>query len=134
MKFWMSTEGPAPVRKRKQITNALEEHAEYSQLKAVITHGRMRQNQEAYITMGTTDAQKLGYKWPWRAAVDSLRRYVKSMGLETDYTISKYETDTPGVWAIRVRYEPPMVKTAVPHAEATRGEAVAKRRGRRQTA
>jgi len=72
---------------------------------------------------------------PWRAAVDSLRRYVKSMGLETDYTVSKYETDTPGVWAIRVRYEPPIVKGAVPHAEVTRGEAVAKRRGRsRQTA
>lgn len=118
MKFWMSSQAPPPVRKRKQITNALEEHTEYAQLKGVITHGRMRRNEEAYITMGPSDADQLGYKWPWRAAVDSLRRYVKSMGLETDYVVSKYETDTPGVWAIRVRYEPPMVKGAVPHAEA----------------
>lgn len=117
MKFWRSSEAPAPPRKRKQITNALEEHAEYSQIKAVITHGRMRQNEEAYITMGPSDAEKLGYKWPWRAAVDSLRRYVKSMGLEADYVVSKYETDTPGVWAIRVRYEPPIVQGAMPHAE-----------------
>lgn len=119
MKFWMNTQAPAPTRKRKQITNALEEHAEYSQLKAVITHGRMKPFQEAYITMGPDDASKVGYKWPWRSAVDSLRRYVKSMGLQTDYTVTKYETDTPGVWAVRVRYEPPMVKGAVPHAETT---------------
>jgi hypothetical protein len=87
--------------------------------------------QSAIITMGPDDAKKLGYKWPWRTVVDSLRRMVKSMNLEADYNIRKYETATPGVWAIVATYEPPVVK-ATPHQVAT---APARRPGRpRKTA
>ncbi len=112
MEFWMSGTKPAPERKRKQITSALEAHEEYLKLKGAIIGGRMRAMQSALITMGPEDAKALGYKWPWRTAVDSLRRLVKSMGLEADYTIRKYETATPGVWCIMATYEPPMAKAA----------------------
>ena len=123
MEFWMSNEKPAPERKRKQITSALEAHEEYLKMRTVILGGRMRAMQSAIITMGPDDAKKLGYKWPWRTAVDSLRRLVKSMNLQADYTIRKYETATPGVWAIQATYEPPIVKGAAPHAEAMRTDA-----------
>lgn len=116
MEFWMTTEKPAPERKRKQITSALEAHEEYMKIRAVIISGRMRPMQSAIITLGPSDAKQLGYKWPWRTATDSLRRLVKSMGLEADYSIRKYETSTPGVWAIQATYEPPISKNQ-PHAE-----------------
>lgn len=96
----MSDTKPAPKRKRKQITSTLEEHEEYQKIKAVILEGRIRPMQSAIITMGPDDAKKLGYKWPWRTAVDSLRRLVKSVGREAEISVRKYETTTPGVWAI----------------------------------
>lgn len=117
MEFWLSSsEKPAPERKRKNVTSALEAHEEYLKLKQVILGGRMRPMQSAIVTMGPNDAKQLQYKWPWRTMTDSLRRLVKSMGLEADYTVRKYETATPGTWAIQVTYEPPMSK-AQPHAE-----------------
>lgn len=130
MKFGM---GPAPARKRKQVTNELDRHDEYLQLKAVLMHGRLKPHETAYILMGPDDAKALGYKWPWRSATDSLRRLIRSMGLERDYRVVKYETDTPGTWCIRLSYEPPMSKTQVSGAVQT--PAAAKTRGRpRKTA
>jgi hypothetical protein len=29
-------------------------------------------------------------------------------GLASDYRVIKYETDSPGVWAVSVSYEPPL--------------------------
>lgn len=118
MKFWKSSDpSPAPQRKRKNITSELDKHEEYQKLRAVILSGRMRQGEQAGILMGPDDAEQLGYKWPWRTATDSLRRLIKSIGLESDYTVVKYETDVKSVWFIRVTYNPPMVKTAQPHVE-----------------
>lgn len=118
MEFWMSDAKPVPERKRKQITNELEAHDEYLKIKNVILSGRMRPMQSAIITMGPEDVKKFGYKWPWRTAVDNLRRLVKSMGAETEFSVRKYETATPGVWAIVATYEPPMVKSAQPREVA----------------
>jgi hypothetical protein len=111
MEFYLSDDTrPIPERKRKLITSALEGHTEYNQIKSVILSGRMKPMQTAVITMGPADAKKLGFKWPWRTAVDSLRRLVRSMNLQNDFTIRKYETAAPGVWAIVATYEPPMAK------------------------
>lgn len=115
MEFWLSDQKPLPERKRKKISSALEEHEEYLKIKNVILSGRMRPMQSAVITLGPDDAKKLNYKWPWRTATDSLRRLVKSMGLEADYNIRKFETSTNGTWAIVATYEPPMVKSAQSH-------------------
>ena len=111
MEFYLSDDTrPIPERKRKLITSALEGHTEYNQIKSVILSGRMKPMQTAVITMGPADAKKLGFKWPWRTAVDSLRRLVRSMNLQNDFTIRKYETAAPGVWAIVATYAPPMAK------------------------
>ena len=127
MEFWLSDSKPAPERKRKQITNELDQHEEYLKIKNVILSGRMKPMQSAVITMGPDDAKTLNYKWPWRTVTENLRRLVKSMGLEADYSIRKYETATPGVWAIVATYEPPMT-TARPHAEAPRHQGSARSR------
>lgn len=101
MEFYLTTaERPAPQRKRKQVVNALEEHQEYLQLRAAVLSGRMKPYQSAIIKMGPTDAKALDYKFPWRAAVDSMRRLLKSMNLEADYEVRKYETADPGIWAV----------------------------------
>ena len=109
MEFWMSTDRPAPERKRKNVVSALEQHEEYSKLKAVILSGRMRPMQSAIIQLGPEDQKKLGYLFPHRAAVDSIRRLLKSMHLEADYSVRKYQT-ADGVWAVVVTYEPPITK------------------------
>lgn len=124
MKFWTSENGPPPARKRKQVTSELDKHEEYLKLKAMLFSGRMRPNEMAGIYMGPDDAKKLGYKWPWRTATDSLRRLVRSMHLEADYEVTKYETDQSGVWFVGIKYNPPLVKSAqaheVPVAQAKR--------------
>lgn len=126
MEFWMSDSKPAPQRKRKNVVSALESYEEYLKLKHVVLSGRMKQMQSAIITLGPDDCKRLGYKWPWRTAADSLRRLVKSMGLERDYVIHKYESDTPGVWCVMVTYDPP--PAAAPHAEAPRQSAARSRK------
>jgi hypothetical protein len=120
MEFYLSDDTrPIPERKRKQITSALEGLPEYTQIKNLILNGRLRHGETAVITLGPADAKKLGFKWPWRTAVDGLRRVVRSTGREADFIIRKYETSTAGVWAIVATYEPPITK-AVPHAEPIR--------------
>lgn len=55
---------------------------------------------------GPQDIRDLGLKWPWRTAADRLRRLVRDVGKEAEYQVVKYETDTPGVWFVRVTYRP----------------------------
>lgn len=132
MEFFLTTaERQAPPRKRKQVANALESIEEYMQLRAAVLSGRMRPMQSAVVTMGPEEIKKLNYKFPWRAAVDSMRRLIKASGLEADYVVRKYETSTPGVWAVQVTYDPPRVKSEQPHQVA----AAESRKGRpRKTA
>jgi hypothetical protein len=133
MEFYLtSADRPAPPRKRKQVSNALEELEEYLQLKAAILHGRMRPMQAAVLTMGPEEVKKLEYKFPWRAAVDSLRRMLRTNGLEADYVVRKYQHPSQeGTWVVTVTYDPPRVKTAVPHAEPVQERPARKQSGRR---
>lgn len=121
MKFWLSSEAPPPQRKRKDVVNALEQHQEYLQLKSVVAHGRMRPMQTAVITLGPNDAKSLDMKYPWRAITDNMRRYIKSMNLESEYSVRKFETAEKGVWAVTVTYEPPIVN-AQPRPETPAGQ------------
>lgn len=135
MEFFLTSDNlPAPPRKRKQVSNALENLEEYMQLRAAVLGGRMRPMQSAIITVGQDEAKRLDYKFPWRAIVDNMRRLIRASGLEADYVVRKYETATPGIWAVQVTYDPPRVKTAVPHAEAAREDSTVRRTGRRQRA
>ena len=120
MKFFIADEkNPAPKRKRKLVVNALEQHEEYLQMKKIILSGLMRPMQSAVITMGPEDIKALHFKWPWRTAVDQLRRLVRSLGISTEYSIKKYQTTTPGVWAVQVTYEPPLAPVAAVAADET---------------
>jgi hypothetical protein len=110
MEFWLSDTKPVPERKRKKVTSELEAHEEYLKIKNVILSGRMRPMQSAILTLGPEDAKRLGYLYPQRTAVDSLRRLIKSMNLEADYSVRKFETATAGNWAVVVTYEPPITK------------------------
>ncbi len=105
MKFFA---GKPPRRKGKPKANPLERHEDYLKLKAMIANGRMKPQESAGILLDAADRQKLDLKYPARAAADSLRRFVRGLGLASDYHVVKYETDTPGVWAVTVTYAPPM--------------------------
>lgn len=99
--------GNPPPRKRKDVSNALETFNEYLQMKAWISSGRAKPMETGSLLMGPEEQKKLDYKFPWRAASDSLKRFIKGLGLEADYHVKKYMTDTPGIWAVSVTYEPP---------------------------
>jgi hypothetical protein len=92
----------------KPKPNPFEAHPDYVQLRALILNNKLRPQETAGFTIDDYTAKKMGMKHPERAACDSLRRTVKSLGLEADYRIVKYRTD-PSTWAIVVTYEPPIV-------------------------
>lgn len=118
MKFWKSSDPtPAPQRKRKNVVSEIEKHEEYQKLKQLVLSGRMRQGESAGILLGPEDGKALNHKFPERSATEAMRKLVKSMGMEADYSVVKYMTDNQGIWFVRVTYNPPMVKSAQPHVE-----------------
>ena len=105
-----SSDGPLPQRKRKPKPDPLIDFEPYLALRAAVLNGKFRPMEEKGIFVRPQDAAKLGLRWPWRVVADRLRHAIKAAGLDGDFHVIKYETDTPGVWFVKVRYEPPMVK------------------------
>jgi hypothetical protein len=97
-----------PRRKRKPKETPLEGYEPYQKLRLMVMNGKMKPFQEVGILLDQSDAKQLDMKWPWRTVADRLRRTVRELGQESEYQIVKYETDTPGVWFVKVRYEPPV--------------------------
>lgn len=102
--------GKAPKRKSKPKPNPLERMDDYVKLRALIANGKMKPQEIAGLIIDASDGMKLHLKYPARTATDQLRRFIKELGLEADYHVLKYETDTPGTWAVTVLYEPPAGK------------------------
>jgi hypothetical protein len=103
-------EGTPPRRKRKPKSTPLDSYEPYLKLRSLILNGKMRPFQQVGILFDREDSDKLEMKWPWRTVAERIRNLVKELGLESDYKIVKYETDTPGVWFVRVDYVPPVSK------------------------
>jgi hypothetical protein len=59
------------------------------------------------------DAKQLEMKAPWRVAADKIKKLVRSINMESEYYIRKYET-SPGSWALIVRRVPPMTAISSP--------------------
>lgn len=104
--------GLPPLRKAKPKPNPLDKLDAYTQLKALISHGKIRPSEEYGITIDPADATRLGLKYPARTAADGLRRFVRDLGLSSDYQVVKYETRDPGVWYVCVRNTTPLTKKA----------------------
>jgi len=100
------TTGPPPRRKGKPKPNVLDKHEAYVTIKNLIMQGKMTPYQQIGLFFGPDDCVSLGLKWPWRTAADRLRRLIRTLRLESEYRIAKYETDTPGVWFVRVTRQP----------------------------
>ena len=92
-----------PKRKPKPKPSFLEDCEEFRKLKAVILNGNLAPATEAGLYFDQKDVDVLQVKFPWRMAVDRLRKLVKSMGLESQYQVRKYETDIPGQWFVGVK-------------------------------
>jgi hypothetical protein len=101
--------GKPPKRKGKPKPNPIDNMDAFLQLKSIILNDKMNPHQELALFFGPQEVKELNQKFPWRVAVDRLRRLIKSVGLESEYRIRKYETDTRGVWAVLVQRTPPMV-------------------------
>jgi hypothetical protein len=100
--------GKPPKRKGKPKPNPIDNMDAFLQLKAMILNDKMNPHQELALFFGPQEVKELNQKFPWRVAVDRLRRLIKGVGLESEYRIRKYETDTRGVWAVLVQRTPPM--------------------------
>jgi hypothetical protein len=95
--------GKPPKRKGKPKPNLIDNMDAFLQLKSIILNDKMNPHQELALFFGPQEVKELNQKFPWRVAVDRLRRLIKSVGLESEYRIRKYETDTRGVWAVLVQ-------------------------------
>jgi hypothetical protein len=108
MPIFSSKEQPVPRRKSKPKPNPWDRDADFTALKAAIANGKMKPQEQVWMYIdayGT--AKKYGLKFPARTAADSMRRFIKSLGLESDYYAEKYETNQPGQWILAVTYDPP---------------------------
>lgn len=108
--LYSSLDGPLPRRKSKPKPDPLADFEPYLALRAAVLSGKMKPMEEKGFMLRPTDAQQLGLKFPERTAVDRLRAAIRAAGLQSDMHAHKYETDSPGVWWIGVRYEPPRTK------------------------
>jgi hypothetical protein len=98
-----------PKRKSKPKDNPWDRHADFVALKAAVSNGRMKPLERLGMAVEEYgDGKKMGQKFPARSATDSLRRFIRSLNLQADYHVEKYETNTPGVWMVTVTYEPPI--------------------------
>jgi hypothetical protein len=99
---------PKPRRKRKPKASPLDNYEPYQKLRHMILNGKFLPFQEAGVLLDQKDAAALDEKHPWRTVAERLRKLVKELGLESEYEIKKYETDTAGLWIVMVRYTPPL--------------------------
>jgi len=97
-----------PKRKRKPKPNPWDRQQDFQALKAAITGGRMTPKETRTMLIDVAEmGPKLCLKDPARAAADAMRRFIREMGLSTDYWSEKFETRTPGQYALVVCYDPP---------------------------
>src|SRR5262245_56100368 len=108
MKLHKPGMGAPPRRKTKTKPNPFEHYPEYLALVSGIANNKMKPQETWGMYLDAEDAAKLGMKHPWRALTESLMRFVRDRGLEADYRIVKYATNTPGQWFVSVTYEPPI--------------------------
>lgn len=121
--LWSSKTGPAPARKGRPRANPIETFEPYLALRAYVLSGKMKPMEEVGLFIRPADVEKMQnlyngrgraagrpLLYPARVIADQLRRALRAAHLESDYTVVKYETDTPGVWFVKVRYEPPRTK------------------------
>lgn len=108
--LYSSLDGPLPRRKSKPKPDLLAHFEPYLALRAAVLSGKMKPMEEKGFFITPADAQEIGTKFPARMAVDRIRGAIRAAGLQADMHVHKYETDSPGVWWIGVRYEPPRVK------------------------
>lgn len=106
-KIYTQADGPPPRRKSKPKARPVLNTPEYLQLTARISSGKMKPFEFAGCYVDSTDAKRMGSKFPARSLTDAVRQFIKSAGLSSDYWVEKYETHEPGVWTVRVVYEPP---------------------------
>ena len=104
--------GEKPKRFYPKQQNSVETTPEYMQVLAQITNGKLRPFEQGIgLTFDPDDAKALKLKFPARTAQESLKRFIKSAGLESDYAVSRIEV-SPGVETVYVSYEPPTVLRA----------------------
>jgi hypothetical protein len=109
MPIFSSKEQPVPRRKSKPKPNPWDRDADFTALKSAISSGRMKPLEQVWIYVDNAAMQKkMGLKFPARTATDSMRRFIRSLGLESDYYVRKDETNTPGQTMVVVTYAPPM--------------------------
>jgi len=118
MKLHTPKDGPAPRRKAKPKPNPLDHLPEYQALVSSIVNGKMKPHEVWGVYLDGADAERPGLKAPWRTVTDRLRSLIRSLHLESDYSVNKYTTSTPGVWFVQVHYDPPMAATPLPRRAA----------------
>ena len=110
MAIFSSVTEQVPKRKSRgrPRPNPWDHEPDYQALKAAVASGRMKPKEQKGIHIeAAVIGEKLGLKDPVRAAADGMRRWIRAMGLSADYWSEKYETQTPGVYALVVTYDPP---------------------------
>lgn len=98
--------GSKPQWAGKPKTTTLDGDPDF-QKRAKILSNTMKPFEEAGLVVEEkADGERLQTKNPARLVRDHLRRLLKQVNLEADFSITCRQTQEPGVWGVWVRYEP----------------------------
>jgi hypothetical protein len=109
----VDTTNNTPKRKPKPKPNQLDYAQPFLELKSLILNNKIGPFEEKSMMFDPADAKQLEMKAPWRVAADKIKKLVRSINMESEYYIRKYET-SPGSWALIVRRVPPMTAISSP--------------------
>lgn len=101
-----------PKRKHRDRKARISLNPDVAGLLAYVLHGKLRPQEAVALLLSKKDTLSSGYKYPWRAASDYIKKQIKAAGLEADYRVAKFEAET-GDWVVRVSHEP-VITTAPP--------------------
>jgi hypothetical protein len=109
----VDTTNNTPKRKPKPKPNQLDYAQPFLELKSLILNNKIGPFEEKSMMFDPADAKQLEMKAPWRVAADKIKKLVRSINMESEYYIRKYET-APGSWVLLVRRVPPMTAISSP--------------------
>lgn len=115
MAVFSSLKAELPERKYTPRPSPWDSNYDFQALQAAIAQGKMKpKEQKGMHIEAAAMAKKLGMNDPVRSAYNTMRKWIRKMGLESDYYCGRYETNSPGVWVLTITYDPPQTAMRVP--------------------
>lgn len=111
MSFILNPKQPAK-RTQPLHVNPIEQLEDFTKLKSAIVNGRFTPLMMAEIHVRGKEYAELGIKDPARTFAARLKKLLRTLKLDSDYSVVVIKATDLGWPVIRVTYEPPMTQAS----------------------